>query len=91
MLLEKRMFDESNTLTDQTKEQLQHAQRLLQELDEAIHFKEEIYEPTRVMGQPATQNVINSTLGLLEAAIIFAVEGFSGSEIEYDIFGWFLP
>ena len=89
--MEKRMYDESKTMDEYTKEQLRHSKFLLRELDEAIHFKEEIYEPTRVMGQPATQNVINSTLGLLAAGMIFAVEGFSGAGITYNALGWFFP
>ena len=91
ILLEKRLCDEEETLDEATKRRLKHSGTLLRELDEAIHFKEEIYEPTRVMGQPATQNVINSTMGLLLAGLIFAIEGFSGMEIEYDVFGWFIP
>lgn len=91
ILLEKRLYDEEDLMDDQTKRKLKHSSILLRELDEAIHFKEEIYEPTKVMGQPATQNVINSTLGILLAGLIFAIEGFSGMEIAYNASGWFLP
>ena len=88
LLLERR-------LTDIDKEQkdlcahLKAAKDMLAEVDEAIHFHEEIHKPTRVMGQAATQNVINSTLGLLAAGLIFAVEGFSGANFNYDMTGWF--
>ncbi len=72
-------------------EELQHAKALLQQVDEMIHFQEEIYKPTRVLGQAATQNVVNSTLGVLLAGLVFAVEGFGSAGIIYDAFGWFLP
>jgi len=71
-------------------EELQHAKALLQQVDEMIHFQEEIYKPTRVLGQAATQNVVNSTLGVLLAGLVFAVEGFGGAGIVYDVHGWFL-
>jgi len=70
--------------------QLQQAQGLLRQVDEMIHFQEEIYKPTRVLGQAATQNVLHSTLGLLLAGLIFAIEGSGGVRIAYDTFGWFM-
>jgi len=72
-------------------EELQHAKALLQQVDEMIHFQEEIYKPTTVLGQAASQNVVNSTMGVLVAGLVFAVEGFSSAVIKYDAFGWFLP
>jgi multisubunit Na+/H+ antiporter MnhG subunit len=69
---------------------LRQAKTLLQQVDEMIHFQEEIYKPTRVLGQAATQNVLNSTFGLLLAGVIFAVEGSGGARIVYDTFGWFM-
>jgi len=72
-------------------QELRHAKALLQQVDEMIHFQEEIYKPTRVLGQAATQNVVNSTLGFLVAGLIFAVEGFGGAGVVYNAAGWFLP
>ena len=55
-----------------------------------IHFQEEIYKPTRVLGQAATNNVLSSTLGVLIAGVFFAVEGSGGVRNVYDALGWFL-
>jgi len=71
-------------------QRLRQAKTLLQQVDEMIHFQEEIYKPTRVLGQAATQNVLNSTFGLLLAGVVFAVEGSGGARIVYDTFGWFM-
>ena len=69
--------------------QINHSKFLLQQVDESINFNELIYKPTRVMGYPATQNVIGSSLGIILTGFVLAVEGFSGSNITYDINGWF--
>ena len=69
-------------------QRLRQAKTLLQQVDEMIHFQEEIYKPTRVLGQAATQNVLNSTFGLRLAGVVFAVEGSGGARIVYDPFGW---
>ena len=80
---------DSNKEEQESYDRIMFAKNMLSEVDEAIHFHEEIHKPTRVMGQAATQNVINSTLGLLAAGLIFAVEGFSGANFNYDVYGWF--
>ena len=69
--------------------QINHAKFLLQQIDESINFNELIHKPTKVMGYPATQNVIGSTLGIILTGFVLAVEGFSGSDIVYDSMGWF--
>ena len=69
--------------------QINHSKFLLQQVDESINFNELIHKPTRVMGYPATQNVIGSSLGIILTGFVLAVEGFSGSNITYDINGWF--
>jgi len=84
-----RMLMETQVSDKERYEKIKSAKSMLSEVDEAIHFQEEIHKPTRVMGQAATQNVINSTLGILAAGLIFAVEGFSGANFNYDVNGWF--
>ncbi|MBJ93296.1 MAG: hypothetical protein CMP23_02345 [Rickettsiales bacterium] len=96
-LIKAQVFLQEKALLELTEEsdaerirELRHSKSLLREVDEMIHFQEEIYKPTRVLGQAATQNVMNSTLGVLIAGLIFAIEGSGGANIVYDAFGWFL-
>ena len=56
---------------------------------ESINFNELVHKPTKVMGYPATQNVVSSSLGIILTGFVLAVEGFSGSDIVYDSMGWF--
>ncbi|MBN93998.1 MAG: hypothetical protein CL928_07980 [Deltaproteobacteria bacterium] len=90
-LHEKHLLELDATTQKDEVDELQHAKALLQQVDEMIHFQEEIYKPTTVLGQAASQNVVNSTMGVLLAGLFFAVEGFSSALIEYDTLGWFLP
>ena len=41
-----------------------------------------------VMGFQATNGVYNSTVGLLVTLLIFALEGYSNSTLEYGPAGW---
>ena len=88
-LLEKDLIDAENTNDTSVIKQINHAKFLLQQIDESINFNELIHKPTKVMGYPATQNVIGSTLGIILTGFVLAVEGFSGSDIVYDSMGWF--
>ena len=54
-----------NTNDTSVIKQINHAKFLLQQIDESINFNELIHKPTKVMGYPATQNVIGSTLGII--------------------------
>ena len=88
-LLEKDIIDAENTNDTSVIKQINHAKFLLQQIDESINFNELIHKATKVMGYPATQNVISSTLGIILTGFVLAVEGFSGSDIVYDSMGWF--
>ena len=37
----------------------------------------------------SNQNVIGSALGIIATGCFLAIEGFSGSGISYDLYGWF--
>ena len=87
--LEKELIDAEKKDLKLEIRQINHSKFLLQQVDESINFNELIHKPTRVMGYPATQNVIGSSLGIILTGFVLAVEGFSGSNITYDINGWF--
>ena len=87
--LEKELMDADNDANTLEYKQISHAKVLLQQVDESINFHELVHKPTKVMGKPATHNVIGSALGIILTGFVLAVEGFSGSGISYDLNGWF--
>jgi len=87
--LEKELMDADNDANTLEYKQISHAKVLLQQVDESINFHELVHKPTKVMGNPATHNVIGSALGIILTGFVLAVEGFSGSGISYDLNGWF--
>ena len=89
IFLEKDLIDGENTNDTSVIKQINHAKFLLQQIDESINFNELIHKATKVMGYPATQNVISSSFGIILTGFVLAVEGFSGSDIVYDSMGWF--
>ncbi len=62
---------------------------LLQQADETLSFHELTYKPVMLLGYPASRSLIGSFLGILFTGLVLALEGFSGSGISYDLFGWF--
>ena len=82
-------MDADNDANTLEYKQISHAKVLLQQVDESINFHELVHKPTKVMGKPATHNVIGSALGIILTGFVLAVEGFSGSGISYDLNGWF--
>ena len=62
---------------------------LLQQADETLSFHELTYKPVMLLGYPASRSLIGSFLGILFTGLVLALEGFSGSGISYDFFGWF--
>ena len=62
---------------------------LLQQADETLSFHERTYKPVMLLGYPASRSLIGSFLGILFTGLVLALEGFSGSGISYDLFGWF--
>ena len=62
---------------------------LLQQADETLSFHELTYKPVMLLGYPASRSLIGSFLGVLFTGLVLALEGFSGSGISYDLFGWF--
>ena len=87
--LEKELADTVPDHVNAERQEILRAKALLTEVDECINFHELIHKPTRVMGYPATHNVIGSSLGIILTGFVLAVEGFSGSGIAYDANGWF--
>ncbi|MCH2269636.1 MAG: hypothetical protein MK510_03680 [SAR324 cluster bacterium] len=87
--LEKELLDADEADNTLEFKQISHAKVLLQQVDESINFHELVHKPTKVMGYPATHNVIGSALGIILTGFVLAVEGFSGSGISYDLNGWF--
>ena len=87
--LEKELMDAENEDNNLVFKQISRAKVLLRQVDESINFHELIHKPTKVMGHPATHNVIGSALGIILTGFVLAVEGFSGSGISYDLNGWF--
>ena len=87
--LEKELMETNEADNTLKFKQISHAKVLLQQVDESINFHELVHKPTKVLGYPATHNVIGSALGIILAGFVLAVEGFSGSGISYDINGWF--
>ena len=65
------------------------AKVLLEKVDEDVNFYELIHKLTRVLGHVASQNVIDSTLGIIFLGCISAIEGFSVLSISYDQNDWF--
>ena len=65
------------------------AKTLLKEVDESIHFEELIHNPTKILGNTASPNVISSAFGIILTGLVLAMEGFAGSGISYDSNGWF--
>ena len=63
---------------------------LLQQADETLSFHELTYKPVMLLGYPASRSLIGSFLGVLFTGLVLALEGFSGSGISYDLFGWFV-
>ena len=82
-------FSDSSDSRDLELNQLRSAKALLEKVDENVNFHELVHKPTRVLGHVASQNVISSALGIILTGCIFAIEGFSGSSISYDLNGWF--
>ena len=74
---------------DSKLKELKSAKALLQQVDETINFHDLIHKPTKVLGHAANQNVIGSALGIIATGCFLAIEGFSGSGISYDLYGWF--
>ena len=87
--LEKELLDADEADNTLEFKQISHAKVLLQQVDESINFHELVHKPTKVMGYPATHNVIGSALGIILTGFVLAVEGFSGSGISYDLNGRF--
>ena len=87
--MEKELMDADKADNTLEFKQNSHAKVLLQQVDESINFHELVHKPTKVMGSPATHNVIGSALGIILTGFVLAVEGFSGSGISYDLNGWF--
>mmetsp|Transcript_27206 Transcript_27206/g.73516 ORF Transcript_27206/g.73516 Transcript_27206/m.73516 type:complete len:524 (+) Transcript_27206:89-1660(+) len=67
---------------------LESAKRILATADDLIGYQEETFNPVTVMGFQATNGVYNSTVGLLVTLLIFALEGYSNSTLEYGPAGW---
>ena len=63
---------------------------LLQQADETLSFHELTYKPVTLLGYPASRSLIGSFLGILFTGLVLALEGFSGSGIEYNALGWFI-
>ena len=89
IFLEKDLIDAENDNNTSIIRKINHAKFLIQQIDESINFNELVHKPTKVMGYPATQNVVSSSLGIIITGFVLAVEGFSGSDIVYDSMGWF--
>lgn len=87
--LEKELADMASEDSNTERQRLLSAKALLQRVDESISFNELIHQPTRVMGYPATHNVISSALGIIFTGLVLAAEGFAGSSIASDVNGWF--
>ena len=87
--LEKELMETNEADNTLKFKQISHAKVLLQQVDESINFHDLVHKPTKVLGYPATHNVIGSALGIILAGFVLAVEGFSGSGISYDLNGWF--
>ena len=87
--MEKELMDADKADNTLEFKQISHAKVLLQQVDESINFHELVHKPTKVMGYPATHNVIGSALGIILTGFVLAVEGFSGSGISYDLNCWF--
>ena len=87
--LEKELADMASEDSNKERQQLLSAKALLQRVDSSISCNELIHRPTRVMGYPATHNVISSALGLIFTGFVLAAESFAGSSIAYDVNGWF--
>ncbi len=89
LFLEKELADLPTGTPEAKREELLSAKALLRQVDESIHYEELIHRPVRVMGHPATHNVIGSALGIILTGFVLAAEGFAGSGIAYDAQGWF--
>ena len=87
--LEKELADMASEDSNTERQQLLSAKALLQRVDESISCNELIHRPARVMGYPATHNVISSALGIIFTGFVLAAESFTGSSIAYDVNGWF--
>ena len=87
--MEKELMDADKADNTLEFKQISHAKVLLQQVDESINFHELVHKPTKVMGYPATHNVIGSAMGIILTGFVLAVEGFSGSRISSDLNGWF--
>ncbi len=87
--LEKELADMASEDSNTERQQLLSAKALLQRVDESISCNELIHRPARVMGYPATHNVISSALGIMFTGFVLAAESFAGSSIAYDVNGWF--
>jgi hypothetical protein len=68
---------------------LTSAKALLEQVDESINYKELIYKPTTIFGYAANNGVMGSVLSLVLTGVLFAVQGFVSTGINYDNFGWF--
>ena len=87
--LEKELADMASEDSNKERQRLLSAKALLQRVDESISCNELIHRPTRVMGYPATHNVISSALGIMFTGFVLAAKSFTGSSIVYDVNGWF--
>lgn len=68
---------------------LRSAKALLEKADELMSFNELVHQPTTVLGFAANRGIMGSALGLLVTGCLLAGQGFSASDIAYDINGWF--
>ena len=88
LIIEKSLIQDDESFNNLRKSKYKSKQ-LLKEVDEYINFEELNHNPTKILGYPADHNVLSSVIGLIITGFILALEGFVGSNISYDVNGWF--
>ena len=89
-LMEEQIWHNSSESADSTElHKLRSAKALLEKVDELMSFNELVHKPTTVLGFAANRGIMGSALGLLVTGCLLAGQGFSASDIAYDINGWF--
>ena len=88
VIIEKSLIQDDESFNNLRKSKYKSKQ-LLKEVDEYINFEELNHNPTKILGYPADHNVLSSVIGLIITGFILALEGFVGSNISYDVNGWF--
>ena len=88
LIIEKSLIQDDESFNNLRKSKYKSKQ-LLKEVDEYINFEELNHNPTKILGYPADHNVLSSVIGLIITGFVLALEGFVGSNITYDAYGWF--